>query len=177
MESNQEHATAYPSTDQIEAATLPTPPLGGHSLPIHASHRDGPQHGVPRQRSTLLCLNLGLEPSQRGVISQHDIVAEANASVLPDRSLKDQVAARNVGAPYGVGLGSNGGESGAQPCVWVKPHVALRLSRRCPSRREELVEINGLLSAAVNLITAVILWQAASRNEERNGPRAHSDWS
>lgn len=37
--------------------------------------------------------------------------------------------------------------------------------------------INGLLSAAVNLITADILWQAANRNEERNSPRAHSAWS
>ncbi len=42
------------------------------------------------------------EPSRRRVISQHDSVEEANGSVLWDRSVVDQVAARNAGAPNGV---------------------------------------------------------------------------
>lgn len=42
------------------------------------------------------------EPSKRRVISQHDTVAEANGSVLWGRSVVDQVAARNAGAPNGV---------------------------------------------------------------------------
>lgn len=42
------------------------------------------------------------EPSRRRVISQHDTIAEANASVLWGRSVVDQVAARNAGAPNGT---------------------------------------------------------------------------
>lgn len=41
------------------------------------------------------------EPSRRRVISQHDTIAEANGSVLWDRSVVHQVAAQNAGAPNG----------------------------------------------------------------------------
>lgn len=45
------------------------------------------------------------EPSRRRVISQHDTVEEANASVLWGRAVVDQVAAQNAGAPNGVRRG------------------------------------------------------------------------
>lgn len=42
------------------------------------------------------------------------------------------------------------------------------MSGKVPGRREESVEIIGILTALINMITAVILWQTAKRNRRRD---------
>jgi len=42
------------------------------------------------------------------------------------------------------------------------------MSGKAPDRREEPVEIIGILTALINMITAVILWQTAKRNRRRD---------